>query len=70
MNELEQRLEDIRVLKRSLYDAFDALAALKEIQGSNHSKQQHLIVLEIQHYLTRWSELAEGTYIPPEKQAC
>jgi hypothetical protein len=68
MEELEQRLSDIKVLKKSLYDAFDTLATLKEVQGNNHSQQQRAILLEIQHYLTRWSELAEGTYIP-EKQA-
>jgi len=68
MEELEQRLSDIRVLKKRLYDAFDTLATLKEVQG-NHSQQQHAILLEIQHYLTRWSELAEGTYIPEQKLA-
>jgi hypothetical protein len=69
MTELEERLSDIRVLKQSLYDAFDKLAELKRKQETNHSKQQHLIVLEIQHYLERWSELAEGTYVPDRQSA-
>jgi hypothetical protein len=69
MDELEQRLRDIRVLKGSICNALDTLAVLKKAPGDNHSEQRHARLRDIKYYLGRWDDLAKGTYIPEQTQA-
>lgn len=64
---VDEKIEDMRVLKGSLIIEFEALERLRRTPADTIPQQQKALE-QIHEYQAKWKELVRGTYIPEAQE--